>query len=290
MLTVPKVTVICTCYNHEKFVEDALDSIISQTYPNVQIIVVDDFSTDNSVKTIEHWIKKHPDTLFIKNALNLGCTKSFNNAFQYATGDYLIDFAADDILLENCIEEQINAFNTSKFENLAIVYSNINLVDENLNFISKYYDTTEHPESGNVYKMIISRSVKICSVGAMVKKGIFEAIGGYDEDLIYEDLDLWIRVSRHYNFQYISKILAKKRELSHSLGSNFFKKGKVSKEIHQSTLKILKKTLELNTSKDEYSSLLQRIRFEMVKLLWAREFSLLFRLSLIGLKAFFKSL
>lgn len=289
MLTVPKVTVICTCFNHEKFVEESLNSIASQTYPNIQIIVVDDLSTDNSVKIIEAWIEKHPDALFIKNTSNLGCTTSFNNAFNHANGEYLIDLAADDVLLQHCIEEQVNAFNSSQFKNLAIVYSNINLVDENLNLISKYYHASENPESGNIYKMIIGRTVKICSVGSMIKTKKFKEIGGYDEDLIYEDLDLWVRVSRHYNFQYIPKILVNKRELTNSLGSNFFKKGKLSKKIHQSTLKILKKIIELNTSKDEYRIMQNRINFEMVKLIRAREFSLFFKVLAIWFKAKLKS-
>jgi len=286
----PKVSVICTCYNHEKFVVEALNSIISQTYSNIQIIVVDDCSTDNSQHVISSWLQNYPDIKFIKNALNLGCTKSFNNAINYAEGDYLIDFAADDILLDNCIEEQLKAFRESTFKNLAIVYGNINLIDENKNLISIYYDNSQNPESGDIYKMVIGRTTKICSVASMVKKSVFDTMGGYDENLIYEDLDLWVRISRNYNFQYIPKILAQKRELPNSLSSNFFTKGELSKQIHKSTLVIFNKILNLNTSKKEYSIMLKRIKFESFKLIKAKEFYLFFKLIIIAFKAVFKSI
>ncbi len=286
----PKVTVVCSCFNHEKYVIEALDSIKNQTYPNIQIIIVDDHSSDNSVQTIENWNKKNLDAIFIKNTSNLGHTISFNNAINYAKGDYLVDLAADDVLLSNCIQEQVNTFESSKMTNLAMVYSNINLVDKNLKFKSVYYDETDNPESGDIYKMVIGRTVKICSVGSMIETKVFLDLGGYDENLIYEDLDLWVRVSRKYNFKYIPKVLVNKRELSNSLGTHFFSKGDLSKKIHKSTLKILEKILLLNTSKDEHKIMLKRIRFEMIKLLNGREPWLFCKIIIIATKAKLRSL
>lgn len=287
----PQVSVICTCYNHENYVLDALNSIINQSYPNIQLIITDDFSKDNSVSVINEWLEANQNIIFIKNSKNKGSTKTFNKAFEYVTGEYIIDLAADDILLENCIEEQIKAFESSKYENLAIVYANIDLIDENKNFISTYYQTDEFPESGDIYKMIIGRTTKICSVAAMIKKNIFESVGQYDENLVYEDLDFWTRVSRNYSFQYIPLVLAKKRELPNSLTANYFyKKSKLTHKLHCSTLKIYEKMLNLNTSKDEYRIMLNRVYSEMFVLLKAREFVLLIKLFTIGFKAFIKSI
>ncbi|GAB1857521.1 hypothetical protein MHTCC0001_23570 [Flavobacteriaceae bacterium MHTCC 0001] len=290
MINNPKVTVICICYNHEKYVVEALNSVINQTYNNIQLIIVDDFSSDNSISTINDWIKVNPNTLFIENPTNLGVTKTFNNAFKYAEGDYIIDFAADDVLLENCIEKQIKAFQESKLENLAVVYSNINLVNENQKYIATYYNSKSSPQSGDIYKMVIGMSENICSVGAMVKTNIFKSVGGYDETLMYEDLDLWVRVSRHYNFKYIPDVLVKKRVLSNSLSSQFLQKGKHSKRLHTSTLKILKKILQLNNSKHEYKVMLKRIRFEFFNFYKAKEYYLIIQLLLVALKARIKSL
>ena len=286
----PKVTIICLCYNHEKFVASTLQSVINQTYKNIQLIVVDDFSQDNSVGVINEWIKGRPNIVFIKNKLNMGNTKSFNKALIYAMGEYIIDLAADDVLLPYCVAEQIYAFKTSKLNNLAMVYSNISITDEHLNIVAEYYKKKDCPQSGDIYKMVIGRTVELCSVGSMIKKSALITLGGYSTDLAYEDLDLWVRLSRRYNVQYIPKILVLKRELPNSLSSFFFKKGKHSKKLHQSSLKILKKIFDLNRSKVEYRFMLKRIKFEALKYLKAEEFALFFKLFPLAFRAILKSI
>lgn len=139
MLNNPLVTIICTCYNHEKYVADALNSVTGQSYQNIQLIITDDCSTDNSGATINNWLKTHPNILFLQNKKNIGNTKTFNNAYKHAKGEYIVDLAADDILLEYCIDKQIETFQKTPYKNLGIVYANINLVDEYQNYNSIYY-------------------------------------------------------------------------------------------------------------------------------------------------------
>lgn len=291
MIALPLVTVICTCYNHESYVIEALNSIKNQTYQNIQLIIIDDFSTDNSKNVIKSWLLENTDILFLENSRNIGNVKTFNNAYKHAKGKYLIDFAADDILLEHCIAKQIETFQKSCFKDLGIVYGNINLMDENKKHISIYYNETETPESGDIYKMIIGQTTKICSIAAMIKSSVFEAVSLYDKTLAYEDLDLWVRVSREYNFEYIPLVLAQKRELSNSLSAHFLiKNNSRAHALHKTTLKILEKILALNTSKDEYRIMLNRIYLEIFKFLKAREFVLLLKLLFIGFRAFIKSI
>ena len=111
----PLVTIICLSYNHEKFVIESLNSVINQNYAPIELLIVDDFSTDNSKVVIENWLVQHPQVLFIVNTTNLGNTKSFNNVLKLAKGDYIIDLAADDVLLPNGIEMQVNAFQKSAY-------------------------------------------------------------------------------------------------------------------------------------------------------------------------------
>jgi glycosyltransferase involved in cell wall biosynthesis len=122
------VTVVCSCYNHSDFVTESLKSVLNQSHKNTQLIVIDDFSNDNSVAVIEDFSKHYPEIIFIKNTTNLGLTKSFNHAMQLAKGEFFIDLAADDILLPNCVEIQLKTFQNSPFENLAIVYGNAELI------------------------------------------------------------------------------------------------------------------------------------------------------------------
>ena len=291
MQNFPLVSVICLSYNHEVYVVEALNSVINQTYPNIELLIADDCSSDHSVGVIQDWLQHHPNVYFLANEKNLGNTKTFNQLAKKAKGEFIIDLAADDILLPNCIEKQVTIFQNSKYENLGIVYGNLIEIDENGNFIRNYYTEEDHPESGNIYKMVIGRTTKICSVSSMVKKSVFEKLGYYDESLAYEDLDLLVRTSRIYEFEYIPELLIKKRILASSLSSFFTqKKNPKTKKLHKSSLKILHKAFKLNQSKDEHKALLGRIRFEFYKFLKSKEYLLLFQLIFLGLKASWKSL
>ncbi|BCY28718.1 glycosyltransferase family 2 protein [Flavobacterium okayamense] len=287
----PLVTIVCLCYNHEEFVIEALDSVINQDYKNIELIIVDDFSSDNSVVLIEKWLINHPEVLFIKNSFNSGNTKSFNHALKKANGTYIIDLATDDRLLPNCISSQLKAFENSQFQDLAVVYANFNLIDKEGKITNVYFQENEFPQSGNVYEMVISRSVKLGSIATIYNTEVLKKVGGYDESLAYEDLDIWVRISRNYNFEYINEVLAEKREIQTSLSSQFLKKNNnQTKFLHQSTLKIFYKILELNSSKKENRLVINRMYFELHKFISAREWKLSFTLFQLIIKAYIKSI
>ena len=285
MQNFPLVSVICLSYNHEAYVVEALNSVINQTYPNIELLIADDCSKDNSAIVINEWLKEHPNVQFLSNNTNLGSNKTFNQLAKIAKGEYIIDLAADDVLLSNCIEKQIKTFQNSKYKKLGVVYGNLIEIDEDGAFLKNYYTEDEHPESGDIYKMVIGRTTKICSVSSMVKKSVFEQLGYYDETLAYEDLDLWIRASRVFEFEYIPDLLVKKRILTTSLSAYFTqKKNPRTKRLHESTLKILYKAFELNQSKEEHKAMLGRIRFEFYKFLKSRDVVLLAKLLILELK------
>lgn len=286
------VTVICSCFNHEKYVVESLKSVFNQNYKNIQLIVVDDFSLDNSVLVIEDFIKDFPEIIFIKNISNLGLTKSVNSAMKLARGAFFIDLAADDVLLPNCILTQLRAFKTSQLTNLAIVYGNAELISERGAHISYYFDvdsqnkTIKKRPSGNIYTEVISNKTVICSVSSMVKKSVFDELKGYDENLSYEDLDFWIRASRNHNIEFIDAILVQKRILRNSLHSSFFK----SKNKHgYSTHQILKKAFKLNQNKKENQILLGRTYLEIKIAVQTRNYLLAMKnfilLIIVGLKS-----
>ncbi|RTY87191.1 glycosyltransferase family 2 protein [Flavobacterium sp. RSP15] len=267
----PLVTVICLCYNHKDFVVESLMSVLNQHYNTIELIIVDDCSTDNSKSVIEKWLLDYPQIPFIANDTNLGNTKSFNNALKTAKGDYIIDLAADDVLLPNCITSQINAFNNTTFKNLGIVYGNVELITEKGKHESYYFPVDSFQKvvkertTGDIYESVLSGGDCICSVSSMVKKSLFDALNGYDETLAYEDLDFWVRASRTYEFDFIDAILVQKRIVHHSLGTHFFKKKDArARKINQSTYLILKKAIGLNRTKKEDKAILKRIHFEMI--------------------------
>lgn len=291
MQNLPLVSVICLCYNHEKFVEKTLNSVLEQTYSNIELIIIDDFSTDKSKEVIEKWLKNHPNIQFIANDKNLGNTKTFNKAVKFAKGDYIIDLAADDVLLEHCIATQIETFSNSNYKNLGIVYGNVSIIDENNNFLHYYYTENEYPQSGDIYKMVISRSTKICSVSAMIKKEVFEKVGFYNEKLAYEDLDLWVRASRIFEFEYIPEILVKKRETTTNLTSYFSRKlNWKTRKLNNSTFFILKNAFQLNRTKAEHKALLKRIDRLIEITLRNLNFDITLKFLYLRLKTYLKSL
>lgn len=268
----PLVTVICLCYNHQKYVVESLNSVLNQTYSNIELIIADDCSIDNSKKTIETWLKENHEISFISNEINLGNTKTFNKAFRLAKGEYIIDLAADDVLLPDSIEKQVGSFLNSKNKNIAIVYGNAELISDDNHHIGYYYEidssmkTIIKPAFGDIYLDILRQSSKLCSVSAMIKRNVLEELKGYDENLAYEDLDLWIRVSRNYNFEYVDAILVQKRELESSHGSQFYKKlNSRTRKINYSSYLVIKKAIALNNSKIENKALLKRLHNEMEK-------------------------
>ena len=280
----PLVTVICLCYNHESYVVETLNSVINQVYPSIELIIVDDFSTDNSKTIITTWLKKHPKIQFIANENNLGNTKSFNKALKIAKGEYIIDLAADDMLLPNCVASQIKAFENSTYKNLGVVYGNAELISENSSFYSyyfpvdKYKKVTENRITGDIYENVLSNFDSICSVSAMIKKTVFDQLQGYDETLAYEDLDFWIRASRIYEFDFIDKPIMQKRILSNSLATNFYKKNDPrTKKIDHSTYLILKKAIKLNQTKQEDLAVQKRVHNSIVQCFENRNYGLVWK-------------
>lgn len=286
----PLVTIICLCYNHEAYVVESLNSVINQSYSSIEVIIVDDYSTDNSKTIITTWLEKNPEIRFIANETNLGNTKSFNKALKLAKGEYIIDLATDDILLPNCVALQIDKFKKSIYKNLGVVYGNVELISENGSFDSFYFPVNEQKKvienriTGDIYQSVLSGGNSICSVSAMIKKTVFDHLQGYDETLAYEDLDFWIRASRQYEFDFIDEPLVQKRIVTNSLGTDFFKKkdGRARK-INHSTYLILKKAIVLiNQTRAEDLSIQKRVHHEIIHTLRINDFGLF--LKLIGLR------
>ncbi len=266
-MSAPLVTVICICYNHARFVEAALDSVINQTYKDIELIVIDDSSTDGSSKIIKRWIANHPETTLLLNVPNLGYCKTFNKAFKISKGEYIIDLAADDLLLPNRIEVGIKAFSDSE-NDYGVTFSDAEHIDEQGNLLRLHSD--KYPlatiPSGDIYKDVIDRYF-ICSPTMMFRRSVIEQLNGYDESLAFEDFDFWVRASREFRFVYTPQVLLKKRSVANSMSKNQFKKSSAQR---WSTFKVCQKIKQLNTTKEETDALKQRVRYEIklsVKLL-----------------------
>lgn len=256
----PLATVICICYNHARFVTEALESVAKQTHQQVELIVIDDASTDNSVEMISQWIVKHPGTIFLTNETNLGYCKTFNKAYAQSKGSFLIDLAADDILLPSRIEKGINLLEEAGAD-YGVTFSDAEHVDEDGKLLWLHSDRFPNKTipSGDVYTDVIQRYF-ICSPTMMFRRAVLESLNGYDESLAYEDFDLWVRASRHYKFIYTPEALVKKRSVSSSMSGKQFTR---ASDQRWSTYVVCKKIAALNRTAAEQAALRKRIWYEI---------------------------
>lgn len=280
-----KVAVICLCFNQEKYVEEAMTSVLAQTYPT-ELIVVDDASTDHSVEKISAFIKQHSEvniqTLFFEK--NVGNCKAFNSAVELTNADYIIDLAADDILLPDRVEEGVK--NMESNPKIAINFSNANYINEEGRFIKSHFAINEEGESkekvpqGNLFHHILERYF-ICSPSMMYRATFFKEIGGYDENLAYEDFDLMLRLSRNHPFSYTDQVLVEKRLLIVSMSTKQYEKGNRQLE---STFKICKKAYQMIQNKREKKALLKRIAYEAKQAFIHKRFLLFIAFIKLGVK------
>ena len=263
----PLVTVICNCYNHELYVWEALESVVKQSYTNIELIVINNGSTDQSCDVIENFVFQFPETNFINLPTTISHNKAFNLAFKKSKGNFLIDLSADDRLLPDCIEKQVNFF-LSQDENVGLIFGNANNIDANGKFINHYFAVND---DGNVldqnlftttYESLLSGGLCMCSVSAMMRRKHFELLNGYNENLVFEDLDYWLRLSYRHRIAFLDEFLMEKRNLDNSLGNQLHQKNNFAKKINLSLMVIYTEAIKRNNSK-ENKALLKRIHYSI---------------------------
>lgn len=251
----PLVTIIALCYNHERFVAECLQSIINQTYQNIEVIVVDDFSNDESRERMLAFSQNKMNIKWIFNKNNVGNCHSFNQALKIAKGKYIIDLSTDDVLKPNRIEEQMKKFEESD-NNVGVVFSDAEYIDEYSNWLGIFYKKNQRIPEGNIYEYILKKSF-IMPSSMMIRKSILDKLGGYDENLSYEDYDFWVRSSRIYEYAYVPQILVQQRILNGSHSTKFTQKHNI---LTPSTVQVCEKALLLNETESENQALIIRLR------------------------------
>ena len=256
----PVVTVICICYNQARFVKEAIDSVLAQTYPNVQLVIVDDASTDNSVEVVRKCLRDFPAIKFLPLPINSGNCKAFNSGLAHAEGKYVIDLAADDVLLPERVTEGVAALEEAG-DSYGVSFSDACWMAADGKPLFKHSDKFPHDTipQGDVYKYLISRFF-ICSPTMMFKASVIRSLGGYDESLRYEDFDFWIRSSRNFFYCYTPRVLVKKRVVKDSMSQRQFRL--LSPQL-RTTYRVCEKILALNRFVDEQRALSKRILYEM---------------------------
>ncbi|SDL80428.1 Glycosyl transferase family 2 [Catalinimonas alkaloidigena] len=272
----PLVTVVCLCHNHAPFVKEALRSVWAQSYAAIELIVVDDGSRDESVRVIEKELRDEPYAHFLHWKEGIGNCRAFNKALALSTGNYVIDLAADDVLLPDRVEKQVAAFEALD-PNWGIVFSDAVLIDERSRVTGYQYARDKQGNlkkpvpQGDVYQALLGPFF-LLSPTVMYRRDILEELGGYDETLHYEDFDILIRTARRYLFYYLDEPTTMKRRVKHSLSSRFYHRRR--NDLLESTLRICEKVYAMNHTPDEHAALAYTVRYHLRQAFYTENFAL----------------
>jgi len=197
------ISVFIPAYNREKTIKRALKSVINQTYTNLQIIVVDDCSSDNTIPVIDSILKLNSRITLLKNETNQGPNFTRNRGIKHATGKFIILLDSDDDWELNTLELLWRKIITTD-DRVGLVYSGMNFIQTGMTrkFYPKY--------RGEVFLKLMTQGV--IGVYPLIKKKVFEKTGLFDEHEIlrrggHQDYEMWIRIAHHYKFEYVSKPL-----------------------------------------------------------------------------------
>lgn len=200
----PLVSVIVPSYNTAHYVSDAVQSILSQTYQNLEVHVVDDGSTDNTRDAMQAFA--NDPRVFYHYQSNRGEAGARNTGIRASRGDLIALCDADDLWMPRKLELQVPMFNGRP--QLGVVYTNTVHVDSHNREIETYR-TTRH--NGKITEKLFGENFVTGST-SMIRRECFST-EMYDESLrTCADYDLWLRLSVHYEFQYLDEITYRYRQ------------------------------------------------------------------------------
>lgn len=271
-MSAPLVSIICLCHNQSPWVQEALEAAWTQAYPSLELVVVDDASTDTSVLEIKKWLKDRPGVKFIPLQENIGNCRAFNIGLSQAKGRFIIDLAADDVLLPERVAVGVQALQEAGPE-WGVHFSDAWYIDAAGNFLKPHYKRNVKGEllqpvpQGWVYKEVLEQYF-ICTPSMLMRREVLEQLGGYDESLAYEDFDFWVRSAKQWKYCYTDKVLVNKRVVPHSWSARQYE---ATNAQLASTLSVCKKAQALNNSPEEDRALARRLRFELRQALRYRQ-------------------
>ena len=190
----PLISIICVSMNHEKYIEQGVNSFIKQTYPNIEFLYLDNYSIDNTFEIAASLFtaSKRPYQLF-KRERSYNLSENFNYLISKASGAYFCLISCDDWMMPEYIDTMVKQYEQKPQRGL--LYSN-----------GWYYyeDTDSYAPaankkfiSGKIFDHIFLYGV-LFPPGIMIKKDIFDKVGLYDETIPIEDYDMWLRVAKDY--------------------------------------------------------------------------------------------
>jgi len=190
-------------FNNGTFLEHCVESVLNQSYKNIEVLVIDDCSTDKSLEVLVMLQAKYKNFNFLVNEKNLGVSYTRHRAAQELKAEYITFIDSDDFYYSEAkIENEMQVINQYRLKGKDVAaYSNIIGTDVAGDFQTRYIDESNSC-NGNCFERFVTRSDRIPTCAVYLKKYYFES-GGFDPEVaLYEDWDLEIRLSKMIEFYY----------------------------------------------------------------------------------------
>ena len=195
------VSVIVPIFNRQQLVGPALDSIVEQTYRPLEIIAVDDGSTDGTQEILAGYADRFPDLVTVIRQPNSGPAAARNRALTRARGEFIAFLDSDDVWLPSKLELQLPRFTPE----IGLIYSALQEVDADGRVLATV--DCDPRMRGDVYRHLLVRN-RMTGGTVVVKRSVLECVGVFDESLrAAENWDLWIRISKAFLVDFVDEPL-----------------------------------------------------------------------------------
>lgn len=211
---VPSISVVMTVYNSAKYLGEAIESILTQTFEDFELIIIDDGSTDASLDIIKRYAAQDPRCRYLTRE-NRGVIYSRNELLTLVRAQFVAHMDADDISLPTRLEKQYAYLQANP--QCVVVTSPVQLIDDEGLPICKFWTHASHDEIDTLN--LSGGGASICNPACMLRKSALDAIGGFRADLkSAEDLDLYLRLAEVGQIESIPEVLFKYRQHLTSIG------------------------------------------------------------------------
>jgi glycosyltransferase involved in cell wall biosynthesis len=212
----PLVSIVVPSYNHAKYIKETILSIVHQTYQNIELIVIDDGSKDNSVEILKDLQKEFDFILILRE--NRGVIKTLNEGLALAKGKYFCGFASDDIMEINRIKLQVEIMELNT--QYAITYGKMKVINQDGQFVKNL--KSKYALSGNLFYKIFERNF-ITAPTVLFQKKVLEELEGFSTEFDIEDLPMWLKISQKYPIGFVDEFLVSYRIHGNNMSSNLLK-------------------------------------------------------------------
>ena len=217
----PLVSIVLPSYNHARFVEQALASVVGQTYPHWELVVVDDGSTDGSAGVIRTYVgtlgADVQARIRIVEKDNGGVSAALNTALALTSGSLICTLASDDWYAPTKLERQVALFASGPAD-MGLVHTQVIAVDADGLIVGSRGSTT--PSIGHCFEDILTLRSHVVAPTSMFRREVLDRVGLFDEALVCEDLDFLVRIAHAgFSFGFDNEPLFYKREDAGSLGN-----------------------------------------------------------------------